>query len=125
MKRITLIALAFVLTACSSPSVEDLVEDPKLLSKIMEKCERLHAQDKNIDTAECNNAIAATKVIVLSGAEETFFKAKKNSKLLLDDLEKKSPEALEEFEKSAKKALGNSKENADELYEKARKLLED
>lgn len=125
MKKITLIVLALALSACSSPSVEDLMGDPKLLVKIMEKCEKLNAQDKNIDTDECNNAIAATKRIVISGAEDTFNKAKKNSKLLLDDIQKKSPEALEDFEKSAKKALGNSKEGVDELYEKAKKLLEE
>lgn len=125
MKKITLIVLALALSACSSPSVEDLMDDPKLLVKIMEKCEKLNAQDKNIDTDECNNAIAATKRIVISGAEDTFNKAKKNSKLLLDDIQKKSPEALEDFEKSAKKALGNSKEGVDELYEKAKKLLEE
>ncbi len=125
MKKITLIVLALALSACSSPSVEDLMDDPKLLVKIMEKCEKLNAQNKNIDTDECNNAIAATKRIVISGAEDTFNKAKKNSKLLLDDIQKKSPEALEDFEKSAKKALGNSKEGVDELYEKAKKLLEE
>lgn len=125
MKKITLIVLALALSACSSPSVEDLMGDPKLLVKIMEKCEKLNAQDKNIDTDECNNAIAATKRIVIRGAEDTFNKAKKNSKLLLDDIQKKSPEALEDFEKSAKKALGNSKEGVDELYEKAKKLLEE
>ena len=125
MKKVTLIVLALALSACSSPSVEDLMDDPKLLVKIMEKCEKLNAQNKNIDTDECNNAIAATKRIVISGAEDTFNKAKKNSKLLLDDIQKKSPEALEDFEKSAKKALGNSKEGVDELYEKAKKLLEE
>lgn len=125
MKKITLIALTLVLSACSSPSVEDLMDDPKLLVKIMEKCERLNAQEKNIDTDECNNAIAATKKIVISGAEDTYSKAKKNSKLLLDDIQKKSPEALEDFEKSAKKALGNSREGLDELYEKAKKLVDE
>lgn len=125
MKKITLIVLTLVLSACSSPSVEDLMDDPKLLVKIMEKCERLNAQEKNIDTDECNNAIAATKKIVISGAEDTYSKAKKNSKLLLDDIQKKSPEALEDFEKSAKKALGNSREGLDELYEKAKKLVDE
>ncbi len=125
MKKITLIALTFALVACSSPSVEDLVDDPKLLAKIMEKCKKLNAQEKNIDTDECNNAIAATKKIVVSGAEDTFKKAKKNSKLLLDDIQKKSPEALEDFEKTANKVLDNSKEEVGELYEKAKKLLED
>lgn len=125
MKKITLIVLTLVLSACSSPSVEDLMDDPKLLVKIMEKCERLNAQEKNIDTDECNNAIAATKKIVISGAEDTYSKAKKNSKLLLDDIQKKSPEALEDFERSAKKALGNSREGLDELYEKAKKLVDE
>ena len=72
MKKITLIVLALALSACSSPSVEDLMDDPKLLVKIMEKCEKLNAQNKNIDTDECNNAIAATKRIVIRGAEDTF-----------------------------------------------------
>lgn len=125
MKKIILITLTFALVACSSPSVDDLVNDPKLLTKIMEKCEKLRAQGKSFDTTECNNAITATKRIVVSEAEEAFKKAKKNSKLLIEDIQKKSPEAMEDFEKSAKKALENSKEEADELYEKARKLLED
>lgn len=125
MKKIALLALTLSLAACSSPSVDDLIEDPKLLEKIMEKCEQRRAQDKSIDTVECNNAISATKRIVVGSAQDTYQKAKKNSKLLIDDIQKKSPQAMEDFEKSAKKALENSKAEADELYEKARKLLED
>lgn len=125
MKKITLIALSMFLVACSSPSVDDLVNDPKLLSKIMDKCESLREQGKNIDTAECNNAISATKQIILNGTEDSIKLIKKNSKLIVDDLQRKAPKEVEEFEKSAQKALGNAKENADELFEKARKLLEE
>ena len=125
MKKITLMALTLALVACSSPSVEDLVEDPKLLSKIMDKCEKLREQNKSIDTAECKNAISATKQIILSGTEDSIKLIKKNSKLIVDDLQKKSPEKFEKFEKSAKQALGNAKENADDLFEKARELLEE
>lgn len=125
MKRIALLSLALFLTACSSPSVDDLVNDPKLLSKIMDKCDQRLANGKNTDTTECQNAIAATKQIILKGTEDSLKLARKNSRLIMDDIQKKSPKAMQDFEKSAKKALEDTRANAEDVLEKAKKLLED
>lgn len=125
MKRIALLSLTVLITACSSPTVDDLVNDPKLLSKLMDKCEQRLQQGKSTDTSECQNAISATKQVILKGTEDSIRLVKKNSQLLVDDLHKKAPKAMAELEKSAQKALEETRLNAEEVLEKARKLVEE
>ncbi|MEI8649615.1 EexN family lipoprotein [Paraglaciecola sp. Hal342] len=37
-KLLVLLPLVFGLSACGTPSVEDLVDDPELLSEVLEEC---------------------------------------------------------------------------------------
>ena len=62
MKKL-LVAVPFsvLLTACGAPSVEDLVEDPKLLIEVSQQCAIKMAEGKDIDTEECRNAIKANQ----------------------------------------------------------------
>lgn len=69
MKKL-LIALPMValLAACSAPSVDELVDNPKKLEKIMAECEKLHAKGKNIEkNQKCQNAVEATSKLALKG----------------------------------------------------------
>lgn len=55
-KSIFAASLAFLLTACGAPSVEDLIENPEKLEQINQQCMTLLAQGKDTNTEECNNA---------------------------------------------------------------------
>lgn len=126
MKKLLVFVVAVLgLTACSAPSVDDLMEDPKLLAKVIDRCEKLLDEGKEIDSEECQNAISASKRLIIINAGDALKAAQKNARIVLKDAQRKSPELLEEIQKSAKEAMKDAKENADEIFEKAKKLLED
>lgn len=125
MRKIILISSMALLAACSAPSVDDLVDDPKLLAKIVERCEKRMDQGKDMDTAECQNAIAASKRLMIKNAGDALKAAQRNARIVLKDAQRKSPELLDDLQKSAKEAMKDAQSNADELFEKAKKLLED
>lgn len=125
MKRIVLLVATLVLTACSSPTVEDLVDDPKLLAKIVEQCDQLMEEGKSASTPMCQNAVAASKRLILQHTESALEAVKKNSQIVLKDARVHSQDAVEDMEKSAQDALKDAKKNADELIEKARILLKE
>jgi hypothetical protein len=60
-KTLLAIPFALLLTACGTPSVDDLIEDPELLRKIMRECGLLMMQGEDYDTEECKNAKLAQK----------------------------------------------------------------
>lgn len=61
IKKILLIATsALMISACGTPSVKDLVEDPELLSEVLQECQTLMMQGKASDSEKCTNAQAAT-----------------------------------------------------------------
>lgn len=124
MKKLILASAFLGLTACSVPSVDDLVEDPKLLAKVIERCEKLMDAGK-ADTQECRNAVNASKRLVLQNAEDALKAIKKNARIVLKDAQKNTPELLEELQKNSKEAMQDAKQNADEIFEKAKQLLED
>jgi len=60
-KKILLIAAsALMLSACGTPTVEELVDDPQLLSEVLEECRTLMMQGKAGDYEKCTNAQTAT-----------------------------------------------------------------
>lgn len=62
MKKLLLaIPFTVLLTACGPASVEDLMEDPELLSKVIQECTMKMAQGKDSDSEECQNAAEAQK----------------------------------------------------------------
>lgn len=62
MKKLLLaIPFTVLLTACGPASVEDLMEDPELLGKVIKKCTMKMAQGKDSDSEECRNATEAQK----------------------------------------------------------------
>ncbi|MBD2857512.1 EexN family lipoprotein [Spongiibacter sp. KMU-158] len=62
MKKLLLtLPFAALLTACGPASVEDLMEDPEKLGKILEDCSMKMAQGKDTNTEECQNAYEAQK----------------------------------------------------------------
>ncbi len=125
MKKILVLGSVLWLSACSAPSVDDLVEDTKLLAKIVERCDKLMEEGKSTDTAECRNAIAASKKLILNSTEKALEAIKKNSRIVLKDARENSAEAVEDLEKTAQDALKEAKANADEVIEKARVILQD
>ncbi|WP_299267172.1 EexN family lipoprotein [uncultured Psychrosphaera sp.] len=65
MKKLLLIApFALLLTACGTPSVEDLVEDQELLTEVSLECTKLMMEGKDTNTEECKNAALAQKKVV-------------------------------------------------------------
>ena len=60
-KLLAAIPVTVLLTACGAPSVEDLIEDPELLGKIIQECTMKMAQGKDSDSEECKNAAEAQK----------------------------------------------------------------
>ncbi len=60
-KRFALTSLILTLTACGTPSVEDLIDDPELLAEVVQECTMKMAQGKSIETEACQNAGAAQK----------------------------------------------------------------
>lgn len=65
MKKLLLIApFALMLTACGGPSVDDLLEDPELLTEITLECTKLVMEGKDADTEECKNALLAQQKMV-------------------------------------------------------------
>lgn len=125
MKKILVIGSVLWLSACSAPSADDLVEDPKLLAKIVERCDKLMADGESIDTQECRNAIEASKRLILNNTEKALASIKKNSQIVIKDAKENSAEAVEELEQSAQEALKEAKANADDVLEKARALLQE
>lgn len=64
MKTTVFIAsLAFLLTACGTPSVEDLIENPEKLYEITAECLTMQMQGKDTNTEECINAKEATQIM--------------------------------------------------------------
>lgn len=124
MKKLILIASTLTLVACNAPTVEELVENPELLTHTLDECEELYIQDKNTDTAKCNNAMKAAKTL-MGKAGKTFNKAKVNSQIFLDDVREKSPEVMGNLEESASKAFHNTKDGVGELYNKVKGSVED
>ncbi|WP_049722221.1 EexN family lipoprotein [Gilvimarinus polysaccharolyticus] len=62
MKKIVmLVLLSGLLTACGTPSVEDLIDDPELLAEVLQECSTKMVQGKGVDTDECKNAVEAQK----------------------------------------------------------------
>lgn len=65
MKKMLFIApFALLLTACGTPTVEDLIEDQELLAEIIQECSTLMMQGKDTNTDECKNAQLAQKKMV-------------------------------------------------------------
>ncbi|MDQ7049511.1 MAG: EexN family lipoprotein [Enterobacterales bacterium] len=61
MKKCFLIlAISFLTTACA-PSVDDLINDPALLSKITKQCAQKALSGEDINTTECKNAAKAQR----------------------------------------------------------------
>lgn len=125
MKKLFLVVAVLGLTACSAPTVDDLVSDPKLLAKIIEGCEEMERLGKSTDTDECRNAVNASKKIILNNADAAFKNIKKHGEVVLNDAKKRSAKTVQELEQGAKEALDSAKENSAELIEKAKKLLEE
>ena len=63
MKKLTYLmptVMCFFLASCGTPSVEELANDPDKLQKVMQKCEKLEAEGKNIlEDEACKNAAEA------------------------------------------------------------------
>lgn len=57
MKKMLFVAsLVLLLSACGSPSVDDLVEDQELLAETVQECSKLMMEGKDTDTEKCKNA---------------------------------------------------------------------
>ena len=125
MKQWLLVVATLGLVACSIPSVDDLIEDQKLLAKVVEDCEEQLEKGKGLDSQICQNAIVASKRLVIENTNEAIKSVQKNAQIVLKDLKNKSPEALESLGRSADQVMGDAKKNAEEVLEKAKKLLED
>ncbi|WP_166422030.1 EexN family lipoprotein [Paraglaciecola sp. 20A4] len=63
-KFILILPLVFGLAACGTPSVEDLVDDPELLSEILAECTTKLMKGEDAKTEECMNATEAQKQIL-------------------------------------------------------------
>ena len=125
MKKIILVAATLGVAACSAPSVDDLVNDPKLLAKVVEQCDELARAGKDSNTEACKNATAAAKKLIINSASDAINSVKKNAKIVLEDVQRNAPEKLEDLQKSAEQAMQDVQKNADEVFAKAKKLLED
>jgi uncharacterized protein YcfL len=65
MKKVLFVVpFALLLTACGTPSVEDLIEDQELFAEITQECSTLMMQGKDTNTEECKNAQLAQKKMV-------------------------------------------------------------
>ena len=60
-KILFLTPFIFLLGACGTPSVDDLIEDQELLAEITVECTTMMMQGKDTNTEECKNAQLATK----------------------------------------------------------------
>ena len=58
-KLVFIIPLVTLISACGAPSVDDLIEDPELLTEITLECNTLMAQGKDTQTETCINATKA------------------------------------------------------------------
>lgn len=76
MKKILLaVPFALLLTGCGPTSVEDFMEDPELLAKVLQECTLKMAQGKDANTEECQNAATAQTQMVqnmMKGVMEQF-----------------------------------------------------
>jgi len=60
MKNLCRLPLMIVLlTACGTPSVEDLVADPDLLADMASECASMAFKGESIDTEACHNVAEA------------------------------------------------------------------
>lgn len=60
-KLIYVFPLVLLLSACSVPSVENLMENPEKMMKISQECMVMMSQGKDTNTEKCNNAMEAQK----------------------------------------------------------------
>ncbi len=63
-KLLVVLPLVFGLSACGTPSVEDLVDDPELLSEVLEECTAKLMKGEDVKTEECQNATEGQKQIL-------------------------------------------------------------
>ncbi|GAC34053.1 EexN family lipoprotein [Paraglaciecola polaris] len=63
-KIIGILPLVFALTACGTPSVEDLIDDPELLTDVLAECTAKLMKGEDSKTQECKNAAEAQKQIL-------------------------------------------------------------
>ncbi|GAC25139.1 MAG: hypothetical protein CL579_05480 [Alteromonadaceae bacterium] len=63
-KYMLILPLVFGLAACGTPSVEDLVDDPELLSEVLAECTEKLMKGEEVKTEECQNATEAQKQIL-------------------------------------------------------------
>jgi hypothetical protein len=63
-KMLFTLPLVLLLTACGTPSVEDLIEDPELFAEITQECTTMMMQGKDTNTEKCKNAQLAQKKMV-------------------------------------------------------------
>lgn len=82
MKKILLtLPLAALLSACGTPSVEDLINNPETLYDEAEKCGALQKQGKSLDTEICQNVgLAMQKGGITLLGKLAEIKAKRASK---------------------------------------------
>ncbi|ABG38917.1 hypothetical protein Patl_0387 [Paraglaciecola sp. T6c] len=63
-KYMLILPLVCGLSACGTPSVEDLVDDPELLSEVLATCTEKLMKGEEVKTEECQNATEAQKQIL-------------------------------------------------------------
>ena len=79
-KMLFTIPLAAFLTACGAPSVEDLVDDPKLLKEVGERCAEMKRSEVKED-ASCQNLQKAAEALMkeqmdaIKGASKDMMKS--------------------------------------------------
>ncbi len=59
MKKLIIVLFASFLVSACAPSVDDLVSDPALLSKITKECAKKAVSGEDVNTTECKNAAKA------------------------------------------------------------------
>ncbi len=64
MKKLLLIIPTALLLAACTPSVDDYVEDPELLSEAMQSCSKAAMEGREILGDKCDNVAKAQKKLV-------------------------------------------------------------
>lgn len=59
LRKTLLAAPVLLLTACGTPTVKELVEDPELLAEVLEECQKEMMQDE--PSEKCKNAQKAMR----------------------------------------------------------------